>query len=46
MDFLSVPDTYYDQLREKLASSPVKVTEDLSVLQVIYYFQHGYFESH
>ena len=32
--FLSVPGTYYDQLREKLAVSPVKIKEDLSVLQV------------
>ena len=33
-DFLMVPDTYYDQLREKLKSSKVKIAEDLSVLQV------------
>lgn len=36
MTFLSVPDTYYEQLREKLAVSSTKVTEDLSVLQVGY----------
>lgn len=34
MDFLSVPDTYYDQLREKLASSPLTIKEDMRLLQV------------
>ena len=34
MQFLSVPVAYYDQLRLKLAESPVKIKEDLSVLQV------------
>ncbi len=29
-----VPDTYYDQLRENLKHSKVKITEDLNVLQV------------
>ncbi|XP_071513276.1 4-hydroxyphenylpyruvate dioxygenase [Panulirus ornatus] len=33
MQFLSVPDTYYDQLRERLKSSKVKITEDMNVLQ-------------
>ena len=33
-EFLSVPDTYYEQLRVKLAESPVKIAEDLHVLQV------------
>ena len=37
-EFLSVPDTYYDQLRQKLAESPVKITEDLDVLQVNWLF--------
>ncbi|XP_061624658.1 4-hydroxyphenylpyruvate dioxygenase [Phyllopteryx taeniolatus] len=32
-DFLSVPDTYYQQLREKLKDSKVKIAEDLDVLQ-------------
>jgi len=31
--FLNVPDTYYTQLRERLAKAPIKVEEDLDVLQ-------------
>lgn len=38
MEFMSVPDTYYDQLRENLKNSKVKVSEDLDVLQVRVYF--------
>lgn len=34
MEFMSVPDTYYDQLRENLKQSKVKISEDLDVLQV------------
>lgn len=34
MEFMSVPDTYYDQLREKLKDSKVKISEDMDVLQV------------
>lgn len=34
MEFMSVPDTYYDQLREKLKHSKVKISEDLDALQV------------
>lgn len=34
MEFMSVPDTYYDQLRENLKHSRVKISEDLDVLQV------------
>ena len=45
-EFLSVPDTYYEQLREKLTESPVKITEDLSVLQelqiLVDYDDNGY----
>lgn len=33
VDFLSVPDTYYDNLRARLAHSKVKVTESIDVLQ-------------
>ncbi|KAL0488293.1 4-hydroxyphenylpyruvate dioxygenase [Acrasis kona] len=33
VDFLSVPDTYYDLLRKRLANSDIKVTEDLDVIQ-------------
>lgn len=46
MHFLSVPDTYYDQLREKLKSSKVKITEDMNVLQelkiLVDYDDNGY----
>lgn len=41
MQFLSVPGAYYDQLRVKLAESPVKIKEDLSVLQVISFYGVG-----
>lgn len=34
MDFLSAPDTYYDDLRQNLRTAKVKVKEDLDVLQV------------
>jgi len=33
MDFLTVPDAYYDDVRKRLAKSPVKVKEDLAELQ-------------
>nr|XP_053632722.1 4-hydroxyphenylpyruvate dioxygenase-like [Cherax quadricarinatus] len=46
MEFLSVPDTYYEQLQEKLKSSKVKITEDMEVLQklkiLIDYDDDGY----
>mmetsp|Transcript_21908 Transcript_21908/g.32563 ORF Transcript_21908/g.32563 Transcript_21908/m.32563 type:complete len:386 (-) Transcript_21908:77-1234(-) len=31
--FLAVPDSYYEQLREKLKSSPITIKEDLDTLQ-------------
>lgn len=44
--FLSIPDAYYDQLRERLKSSSVKIKEDLAVLQelkiLIDYDENGY----
>eukprot|EP00003_Mantamonas_plastica_P033509 TRINITY_DN964_c1_g1_i2.p1 TRINITY_DN964_c1_g1~~TRINITY_DN964_c1_g1_i2.p1 ORF type:complete len:301 (-),score=115.44 TRINITY_DN964_c1_g1_i2:17-919(-) len=33
LEFLKVPDTYYENLRERLADSPVDVKEDLDELQ-------------
>ncbi|KAK4318197.1 hypothetical protein Pmani_010774 [Petrolisthes manimaculis] len=46
MEFLSVPDTYYNQLREKLKVSKVKVVEDMNVLQelkiLVDYDDNGY----
>jgi 4-hydroxyphenylpyruvate dioxygenase len=33
LQFLHVPDKYYDNLRERLKASPVKVLEDLDTLQ-------------
>jgi len=45
-DFLSIPDTYYKQLREKLKDSKVKVLEDLDEIQrlhiLIDYDDDGY----
>ncbi|MCI4381243.1 hypothetical protein PGIGA_G00249390 [Pangasianodon gigas] len=33
MEFMTVPNTYYQQLREKLKDSKVKINEDLSILE-------------
>ncbi|GFY66205.1 4-hydroxyphenylpyruvate dioxygenase [Trichonephila inaurata madagascariensis] len=46
MEFLSIPDTYYKTLKEKLKTSKVKVTEDMGQLQklniLIDYDDNGY----
>lgn len=46
MEFMSVPDTYYEQLRQNLQFSKVKVKEDLDVLQklkiLVDYDDNGY----
>ncbi|KAM8865844.1 4-hydroxyphenylpyruvate dioxygenase-like [Synchiropus picturatus] len=46
MEFMSVPDTYYQQLRETLKHSSVKIQEDLDVLQelkiLVDYDDNGY----
>ncbi|KAG8012209.1 4-hydroxyphenylpyruvate dioxygenase, partial [Nibea albiflora] len=46
MEFMSVPDTYYTQLRENLKHSKVKISEDLDVLQelkiLVDYDDNGY----
>lgn len=34
LEFMSVPDTYYDQLRERLKYSKTKIEEDMDTLQV------------
>lgn len=39
MEFMTVPDTYYQQLKEKLRFSKVKIVEDISILEVRQYFQ-------
>ncbi|XP_061762812.1 4-hydroxyphenylpyruvate dioxygenase [Nerophis ophidion] len=45
-EFMSVPDTYYEQLREKLKHFKVKIEEDLDVLQelkiLVDYDENGY----
>merc|ERR1712179_738065 len=45
-EFLNIPDSYYDLLRKRLASSPVKVKEDLDKIQklkiLIDYDDNGY----
>lgn len=33
LEFLSVPDSYYDQLKQKLKNSRVNITEDLDILK-------------
>lgn len=46
VEFLTIPDTYYENLKKGLEESPVKVTEDLEVLQkykiLIDYDDKGY----
>eukprot|EP00126_Sphaerothecum_destruens_P012512 Sdes_comp21450_c0_seq1m20076 len=46
VEFLDIPNVYYDNLRLRLKSSPVKVQEDLSVLQklkiLVDYDDNGY----
>eukprot|EP01121_Diplochlamys_sp_Union-15-3_P008011 TRINITY_DN2093_c0_g1_i1.p1 TRINITY_DN2093_c0_g1~~TRINITY_DN2093_c0_g1_i1.p1 ORF type:complete len:392 (+),score=56.75 TRINITY_DN2093_c0_g1_i1:55-1230(+) len=46
LDFLSVPKSYYDKIREKLKVSPLKIAEDLDELQklniLIDYDDKGY----
>lgn len=46
LDFLSVPHTYYENLRQKLAKSPLKVVEDLDELErlqiLVDYDEKGY----
>jgi 4-hydroxyphenylpyruvate dioxygenase len=46
VDFLTIPDTYYETLRERLKSSKVKIKEDMDILQklkiLIDYDDHGY----
>lgn len=32
MDFLVIPDTYYENLRARLKDAPIKVEEDLDVV--------------
>lgn len=34
MEFLDVPDTYYDMLRNRLKTNGIKILEDLNILQV------------
>lgn len=33
LEFLSIPDSYYDNLRERLAAANMKISEDLNKLQ-------------
>jgi len=46
MEFLNIPDNYYNLLRKRLANSPVKVKEDLDKIQklkiLIDYDDNGY----
>uniref|UniRef100_A0A8C6UZD1 4-hydroxyphenylpyruvate dioxygenase n=1 Tax=Neogobius melanostomus TaxID=47308 RepID=A0A8C6UZD1_9GOBI len=46
MEFMSVPDTYYEQLKEKLKFSKVKIQEDFDILQelriLVDYDDNGY----
>jgi len=34
MEFLDVPDSYYNMLRNRLEASGMKIVEDLDILQV------------
>ncbi|XP_017322359.1 4-hydroxyphenylpyruvate dioxygenase [Ictalurus punctatus] len=46
MEFMTVPHTYYEQLREKLKDSKVKIKEDISILEelqiLVDYDDNGY----
>ncbi|XP_060786657.1 4-hydroxyphenylpyruvate dioxygenase [Neoarius graeffei] len=46
MEFMTVPDTYYEHLREKLKDSKVKVNEDISIIEelniLVDYDDNGY----
>ena len=46
MEFLDIPDAYYNQLRKRLTKSKVKVVEDIDELQklkiLIDYDDNGY----
>ncbi|XP_063050594.1 4-hydroxyphenylpyruvate dioxygenase [Engraulis encrasicolus] len=46
MEFMSVPETYYQQLREKLKHSKVRVAEDMAILEelkiLVDYDDNGY----
>lgn len=44
MEFMSVPDTYYQQLKEKLKLSKVKIVEDISILEVQYNYKTAYYQ--
>ena len=35
MDFLVIPDTYYDNLRARLKDAPITVKEDLTVVSYL-----------
>ena len=35
MDFLVIPDTYYDNLRARLKDGPITVKEDLTVVSYL-----------
>lgn len=43
MEFMTVPHTYYEQLREKLKDSKVKIKEDISILEVCFFYQSHLF---
>jgi len=46
MDFLHTPDSYYDQLKERLLDCPIKIQQDIEVLRklkiLVDYDEHGY----
>lgn len=46
MEFLTIPDAYYDTLRKQLANSKVQIKEDLKLLQelqiLVDYDDNGY----
>lgn len=46
IEFLQIPSSYYDIIREKLKQSKVKITEEISLLQelniLIDYDENGY----
>lgn len=46
MEFITIPDSYYDNLRERLQTSCTKILEDIEILQKLHilvdYDEEGY----
>ncbi len=43
MQFINVPDSYYDNLKAKLAKSKVIIKEDLEVVSILFHCTYAQF---